>query len=81
MCKVCGSMGLFVLLCGLGVKSASLALLGLGFMFDWVVEYTLFTIVFVIAGCYGTLSKVICVVYICLEIQSLAVMVMVLSHS
>jgi len=81
MCKVCGSMGLFVILVGLGVKSANLALLGLGFMFDWVVEYTLLTVVFVIAGCYGTLSKVIIVVYICLEIQSLVVMVMVLSHS
>ncbi len=81
MCKVCGSMGLFVILVGLGVKSANLALLGLGFMFDWVVEYSLLTVVLVIAGCYGTLSKVICVVYICLEIQSLAVMVMVLSHS
>ncbi len=81
MCKVCGSIGLFVIFVGLGVKSAILALLGLGFMFDWVVEYTLLTMVFVIAGCYGTLSKVICVVYICLEIQSMAVMVMVLSHS
>ncbi len=82
MCKVCGSMGLFVLLVGLGLKCAILALLGLGFMFETTsVEYTLLTVVFVIAGCYGTLTKVMCVVYICLEIQSLAVMVMVLSHS